>query len=82
MYPSGNRVNLHRSIVLSTKKTQKVFYKKFRLRDNYLVENLRYNILRKSENVLKFDIFCCGNMIHLIGKTVISGIKIRIISFC
>ena len=63
---------IHQGIVLTftevsyyqQKKTQKVFYKKFRLRDNYMVENLRYNILRKSENVLKFDIFCCGNMIH------------------
>ena len=78
MYPSGNRVNLRTSIVLSTKKTQKVFYKKFWLRDNYLVETLRYNILRKSENVLKYDIICCGNKIHLKGNTIISRIRIRI----
>ena len=53
---------IHQGIVLTftkvsyyqQKRTQKVFHKKFWLRDNYLAENSCYNILLKSENVLQF----------------------------
>ena len=39
------------------KRHKKYLTKKFGLRDDYLVENLRYSILRKSEDVLRFGIF-------------------------
>ena len=58
---------IHQGIVLTFAEVsyyQQKRHKKFWLRDNYLAKNLRYYILRKSENVLKFDIIYCGNKIH------------------
>ena len=47
------------------KRHKKYLTKKFGLRDDYLVENLRYSILRKSEDVLRLDIFSVD--IHILG---------------